>query len=480
MIYPNPQSFSLHLLLFSYSFPKRTFAMLFKRAHLSDTIINRSFALLWTGQTISVLGDASFDATLALWIGSIIARGQSWAPLAFSGVYLAATLPSLFIGPFAGVFVDRWNKRHIMLAMDASRTLLVILLMFISGTLPLPFLSPHTLSIPLQLSAIYLIVALSSICSQFFGLAQSALLVDIVPEHLRTRATAQSQASFSLAWIFGPSLGALTLTSLGIHWAILLNAVSFACSFLCILAIHPPSPSSLAISSPAAPERAISESNAQLNFRKEFSAGLRFTLTNSTLSALIIAGLLFTFGVGILNTLYLFFCTENLHIPPSQYGLFVALPALGSALGAVLLSRIAPRLGEGRTLWLSLLFWGCVVLLLSRQQQIWPAVLLLFLVGIGNAGLGSTVNPLIMHVTPRPMIGRVFAIVMPSTIAAASLAIALTGLLSTTPLHQFHVTLLGLHFAFIDTMYSFTGLLSLAASLYIYSTIRHLRCSPHA
>ncbi|HXT34732.1 MAG TPA: MFS transporter, partial [Chloroflexota bacterium] len=84
-------------------------------------LINRSFALLWTGQAISSLGNMAFNTTLALWIVTTLAHGRTWAPLAMSGVLVAAALPDVLVGPLAGVFVDRWDRQRTMMRMDALR-----------------------------------------------------------------------------------------------------------------------------------------------------------------------------------------------------------------------------------------------------------------------------------------------------------------------------------------------------------------------
>src|SRR5690348_18470932 len=75
-------------------------------------LINRDFALLWLGQAVSYLGDFVFDTTLVVWIATQLAVGQPWAPLAVSGVLVAATLPIFLVGPIAGVFVDRWRSEE--------------------------------------------------------------------------------------------------------------------------------------------------------------------------------------------------------------------------------------------------------------------------------------------------------------------------------------------------------------------------------
>src|SRR5262249_33016569 len=91
-------------------------------------LINRDYALPWGGQLISTLGDFVFDTTLIVWIATQLAVGQPWAPLAVSGVLIAATAPFLLIGPLAGVFVDRWDKRWTLMTMDMARAVLILLL----------------------------------------------------------------------------------------------------------------------------------------------------------------------------------------------------------------------------------------------------------------------------------------------------------------------------------------------------------------
>src|SRR3954447_20985153 len=101
---------------------------------------NRTFLLLWTGQSLSLIGDWFFTATTMVWIITKLGRGQRWLPLAVSLVPLAATLPILLIGPLAGVFVDRWNPQQTMLITDLLPMVRVILFLLIILTL-----SDHTL-----------------------------------------------------------------------------------------------------------------------------------------------------------------------------------------------------------------------------------------------------------------------------------------------------------------------------------------------
>lgn len=104
---------------------------------LHHLLINRNFALLWSGQAISILGDFIFNTTLVVWIVVVLAKGYSWTPVAVSGIFLAATLPTVLIGPLVGVFVDRWKKRRTMLSVNILQALFVGLLLLqvsIAGT----------------------------------------------------------------------------------------------------------------------------------------------------------------------------------------------------------------------------------------------------------------------------------------------------------------------------------------------------------
>ena len=120
---------------------------------------NRNFLLLLGGQTISNVGDIIFDTSLTLWIATKVASGKPWAPLAVSGVLVAATIPVLVVGPAAGVFVDRWNKRKTMLLSDVMRAILVALLLPVTGVS----------SVEVQIVAIYTVVLLAGVGAQFFS-----------------------------------------------------------------------------------------------------------------------------------------------------------------------------------------------------------------------------------------------------------------------------------------------------------------------
>src|SRR5579871_3874226 len=414
-------------------------------------LINRNFALLWSGQSISNVGDFVFSTTLVLWIAAVIARGQTWAPVAVSGVLLATSVPTLLIGPLAGVFVDRWNKRRTMLAMDASRAILIALLLPVAiGKFP----------IVEQLGAIYTIVFLASACAQFFNPSRFALIGDVVDEPERAHASGLSQTTYSLAVIIGPPLAAPLLFTVGVEWALLLNALSFVASFLAILAVRIPSSANGAAAAPHG------------NYFQDFSAGLRFFFHNRILFTLFITIMIVMLGAGAINALSIFFTTQNLHTSPNFYGFLDTAQGAGMVLGAILASIFAQRMGVARLFWLSIVALGVGLLAFARLTSFAPALVVLFLLGIALAPVDIAAGPLILHATPKEFVGRVIAVITPTNALASMASTAIAGTLASTVLQGFHATLLGVSLGPIDTIFTGTGILVVLGGLYAMVGLR--------
>lgn len=414
-------------------------------------LINRNFALLWSGQTISIVGDFILETTLVLWIVTLIAQGQPWAPVAVSGILLATSLPVFIVGPVAGVFVDRWNKRSTMLWMDTIRVI-VILLLFLPATIRIPIFW--------QLGLIYSIVFLASTCAQFFEPSLLTLIGDIVDEPHRARATGLIQLMASLAVVIGPSLATLLFFTIGVQWALLLNALSFVVSFLAILAIRPPQ-----VAVAGGLER-------QSNFLHEFGQGIHFYVGNPVLMTILISGILVVFINGALNALDIFFVTQNLHTSVSLYGLLSTALGAGLTVGALLAGALAQRLGLMRTFWLSLVVGGVLVLVYARLTSFVPALVVLFLLGLVTTAVNVVAGPLVLHVTPRELIGRVTSVLMPALNLATMLSVAVAGYLYSTVLKSFQATLIGITFGPLDTIFTATGILAIIGGLFAMVKLR--------
>jgi MFS family permease len=428
--------------------------------HRPVLLINRDFTLLWSGQAISYIGDFVFDITLLLWIASRIAAGRPWAPLAVSGVLLAVMVPQIFLGPIAGVFVDRWDKRRTMLAMDAVRAALILLLLPATGLVGGRFLGHPTAA--LQLAAIYTTVVLATVCQQFFGPARIALIGDIVSSGDRARASAMSQITMAMAAIVGPPLAAPLLFGVGVQWALVVNAFSFLVSFIAISLVHAP------------PSAQATAPGQHPNVWREFNDGLRFYAGNRVLVTILVAGVLAMLGAGAMNALDIFFVTINLHTSAHLYGWLATSFGAGSLLGGLLASAFAKKISPARMLWGGLLLGGLGIIVYSRLTSFLPAVILLGLVGVPIAGLNVAVMPLLLAAAPRELIGRVSAVLSPAISLASIGSIAVAGLLVSTVLNGFHTTVAGIDFGPVDLIFSAAGIMCVAGGVYAFLRLRDI------
>ncbi|MGO8948908.1 MAG: MFS transporter [Ktedonobacterales bacterium] len=423
--------------------------------HLAPAIfINRNFALLWWGQAISSVGDYAWDTALVLWIATFLAKGRAWAPLAVSGVLLAAAVPQIVVGPVAGVFVDRMDRRLTMVVATFLQAIFALLLLLIFGSSWLPFVGQVHLAIIWQLAIVYADVAILTICAQFFLPAQLALIKDIVPREKQDQAIETSQAITGLAIIIGPPLAAALVFSLGVSWALWLNALSFMVSLATTIAIKTPE----SASSLAAGENS--------HFSREFLDGFGYVLNHSILRTILISEVLTWLGLGALQTLGYFFITQNLKASPSAYGLLGADFGLGAIMGALLVTILGERIGLARILWSGLILSGLFVTLLSHLTSLVLALVAAFFFGLTATAIIVSSGALALRSTSREFVGRVTAVINPLGKLAALISIGVAGYLVSSVLQGFHADILSITFGPVNTVFTGMGLLAVAGGIY--------------
>lgn len=422
---------------------------------------NRDYRFLWIGQTLSLIGDYFFWATIAIWIIDRLARGASWLPLAAGSVSLAFVLPSLLVSPFVGVWVDRWNKQKIMIWTDGLRAILVAL--FLLMTLFIPDRS-------LLLIGCFVVILLVASGQQFFLPARVAVISDLVSEEQHVQAYGLFQQSEFLAQIIGPALAATLYFALGPTLAILLDVLSFLISLFTLLSLHV-----------SVQEK---DQSQQMGFWRELREGVQFFVTNKILVSLLTCGMIFMFGGMVYNSFEYLYGTENLHITGAWLGLYVACYGVGVVIGLPAIMALAKRLQEVEVLWICLIMHGLELLVLSRMTSMVPAMICVFLMGITQSSVFVAVRPLTVLVTPRSLIGRVMSFEMPMITIASLLGGALASILASTLLAKFHVTLAGITFGPLDTLLAAAGILTGAGGVYarltLYPAVKKLRAEKAA
>jgi predicted MFS family arabinose efflux permease len=429
-----------------------------KKPHL---LINRNFALLWIGDVVSALGDYSFSITLTIWVALSLGKGQSWAPLAITGLVLASALPMMVIGPIAGVYVDRWDKRWTMMAVDLIQFLLVGLLVLTTfwpgGHLPLGW----------QLGVIYADSFLLVAVDQFFNQAGNTLIRDIVPPDDQPRAIGRVLTMVSIGTIVGPSIGAPMFAFFGPRYALLINACSFLFSFALLAAIRPPQG-----------VEGSKQAGEKKKFFPEFASGLRFLFNSRILRAMLIATVIYTIGTSALSALNVFFVTGNLHTPEALYGFVGGALGIGTLVGSIIGSRLIKRWGLAKVFWGSLLAMGVLILIYARLPIFAAALVVLFFLGIPSGTVSNAAGPLYFRVTPRNVLARTTAARVSIVSIAGLVGATLAGYLDSTILSNLHVTVFGAVFSSVDTIILGGAIFVLIGGVYAMIRVRDVPPPP--
>ncbi len=369
-------------------------------------LINRNFAWLASGQAISNLGDFVYSTTLFIWVFTL-----THSAAAVSGVLAAQYLPVFLLGPLAGVFVDRWNRRQTMLISDLIRA--------VAATLPL--IAPAGL----RLQAIYASVFLISALGRFFLPAESGVLQVIVAPQQQMRAASIKQATFALSIILGPALASPLYFAVGPVIAILLNAVSYLVSAFCLALLRAPQ----AALHPHATRRDEKADSGLGGILRELFAGLKFVVVTRTVLMVTLMALIAMLGAGALNALNIVFASRNLHMATAFYGVLTAVGGLGGLLGVISAGILSKRLSPRKMLSGCALLIGVGFAIYSLQSWYVAGLVICFLMSFPQGGIPVAFGPLLLGATPKEMMGRVQAVVDTSMSGVSLISVALAGYL---------------------------------------------------
>ncbi|MHB8598938.1 MAG: MFS transporter [Ktedonobacteraceae bacterium] len=369
-------------------------------------LINRNFALLAFGQAISNMGDFVYSTTLLIWVFLL-----THSAVAVSGVLIAQYTPVFVLGPVAGVFVDRWNRRRTMVVADIARGIAALL----------PLVVPAEMRLP----AIYASVFIIASFSRFFTPAKSAVLQAIVPDERQPQAASISQATMALSFIVGPALASPLYFVVGPFVAIVINAVSYGASALFLSTIRA-SREALQPSLTVTANGAQSRSGMRAVMR-ELGAGFSFVGRTRVLLMVTLLALIAMLGAGALNALDIVFVSRNLHVNGALYGPLAAVGGLGALVGAIGAGLLARKLPPRRMLIISVCLTGLGILIYSFQTIYIAALLFNFLACLPQGGIDVGFGPLLIRSTPRTMMGRVQSVIDTAMFGASLLSIALAG-----------------------------------------------------
>ena len=187
----------------------------------------RVFWLVWSGQPLSVLGNALYGIAILIWAASLrLSTGEVAGILAGLGVFMS--VPRLLVGPFLSGWVDRLSRKWLMFALDALRGAVIA---GIWGLLT----SGH-----LAVWHVYVAAGIDAVCTAMHEPAFEASVANLVPRPLLARANGLVQSAFSAGNVAGPLAGGVLVAVLGLPSLIALDAASFgAAAVTLLLAVIP-------------------------------------------------------------------------------------------------------------------------------------------------------------------------------------------------------------------------------------------------
>ncbi len=361
---------------------------------------SRPFVAFLGGSLVSRIGDALYTFALP-WMAYELTHSS----LVLGTLYATEIVPVLLLGAFAGAYVDRLNRRHLLLGADLLRATLVALI---------PLLSLLELLQIWELYALAFSLALLSLASD---VATTAVLPELAQSE-KTRANAAYQFIMQAAEFAGPALAGLAIATLGGFHTLWLDALSFGGTFLVIWRV-PNFPGQI-------------RSSLDRHVLSELREGLHWLWKEPVIKMLSVQAMLGNLGLGMVSAVLLYYLRAQLRLPAQLAGLEYAMVGVGGLLGSLLIVPFTRMFRRGR-LYPALLLCG----LLGRASMVflpwwWVPGLSLGIVAACDTAWIILSTSVRQERIPAPLMGRVLSFSRLLSTAAMPLGAVIGGLMAQT------------------------------------------------
>lgn len=387
---------------------------------------NRNFRWLWISQLISMIGDY-FNFLAVPYLITVLADNTSVAEAASStgalspeakalvGLStLAFTLPRL-LGIFTGVFVDRWNRHRTMVLANLVAGS-VVLLPLLAGSL----------------DQVWIIIAaqfMLALATRFIQPTQQAVVPQLVEEEDLLAANGLMTLSMTIGIIVGPLVAGITVETLGVRLAFVVDALSFGVAALLIQGlVRIPQLEGAPV---ATGFRAILGNTWE---------GLRYLLTTRLLLATVLCFALLMGGLGGVNAMWVPFLRETFGVGPIGITMVDTAQGIGMALGTVALGILIARFTKLTIAIMGLVGVGLALTGMGLAPEFWMVIVMSVGLGVLLVPFEATFTTLLQMAIPNTMQGRVFSSFTAITQAASALMIGVvTAMVAAIPLRAIFV-----------------------------------------
>jgi MFS family permease len=336
---------------------------------------HRNFSIMWFGQFISTVGSALTSLAASI----MVFRLTGGSALSVGLMLVVTAAPSLLVGLVAGVFVDRYDRRRIMIIADLLRAALVVLI---------PFLVPHSIV------WLYVIVMLTSTIGQFFDPAYESVLPEVAPDEELAAANSMMAISSFGSTAIGFAASGLIAANYPIAYAFYLDALSFLISAGCILFLQ---------------VRKL-ETNEETSIQvvvKNLKIGVSYLLKSPALRSIFLLAVPVAVSFGLANSILLPFATRALQATEFEFGVQEGLTSVGFVIASLLMAGVLNRWREGQWMVVGLLGTGLTAVFYSQLQVVSVAIGVQVISGFFNAPYSIARRMLVQRNTGAEMRGRV-------------------------------------------------------------------------
>jgi MFS family permease len=371
---------------------------------------NGPFSAMWLGQVISSLGDRVHQVALVF----LVARATNSSPLALGLVFGAMTLPHFLVGPVAGALVDRWDRKHVMVASDLIRAAIVVAI---------------PVAAALNVGLVVALVFVLAVVSTFFRPARVAALPQVVADDDLISANSAMWIADTASDLVGYGLGGLFVAFLGpaLVLAFWLDGASYLASGLLVAAVAIPR------LVPASGLGGSSGPEGPTSLRSELVTGWQFLRDETVLFATTVQAAIAELGLGALTALSPLL-VAGLALgsvdAPMAYGLFEMSMGVGLVGGGIVIGGWATRLPKGPTIVAAFTTMGVALLALTATGSLPIALVLACLIGVANVSFAVPSQTIFQQRTPGELLGRVVAIRLAAVNGVLAIAMVASGALA--------------------------------------------------
>jgi len=362
----------------------------------------RIFGIIWTGQLVSTLSSSIVAYAVVFWLSI---ETKSAEVLAYATI--AALLPQMIIGPFTGVFIDRWDRRRTMILADVFIAVCTLFMafMFIKGDV--------------KISYVYLLLVMRSVGSAFHVPALQASIPLLAPESELMRISGINQVIQSVSVIAGPALAALMISILDMTWVLMCDVAGALFAVVTLLLVHIPNP----------PRK---EDALTPHVLRELKEGLREIYSHPGLLWLFIIIVIAHFFIMPVAVLFPLMTINHFNGGTWQMSIVEVAWGLGMLAGGALLGIKKIKISEIRIINSTFLVLGLTFLFsgLLPDTGFWFFAGLTLIGGITMAVYSASFMVVIQTTVDTAVMGRVFSIYGSLTLLPSMIGLLQTGFIA--------------------------------------------------